>query len=313
MDKTLFYPREKLSSTDLNQVVNNVESYCEDIITKLIYGESSLLSPTVSFGFDGYVRGLIATAGDAPNYNSVLISEGLAYTKNGKKILVPSDLVLYWDNSPNGGKYAHITNDRIDVIVLAHQYQSVVESRPLIDTNPASPTFGQLINSSVVVAQNDYYTIAIIQGEPDPIDPQIPPIPYGTIPIAYVYISSFTNNGNHDIFIKADASALPDPHSHLGSAWNPEITSDVDTLLYTKGLRWFHNGCFYSEGTTSATGDIHSVEVQYKEIYNFDLLVNTSGNVWQKVNSINFDPVTKVITSNTGFNNKPYRLTVKGK
>ena len=125
MDKTIFYSREKLLATDVNQSSSDSETYGEEIITKLVYGQNT--SSAAIFGYDGYVFGILGTLGGGPNYNRIDVSYGLGYQKDGKKIYVPdagsgTGFQVLWDNIQ--GMYAELAFDRIDAIAIKHVYSN---------------------------------------------------------------------------------------------------------------------------------------------------------------------------------------------
>jgi len=314
MDRTVFYSREKLLATDVNQSSSDSETYGEEIITKLVYGQNT--SSAAIFGYDGYVFGILGTLGGGPNYNRIDVSYGLGYQKDGKKIYVPdagsgTGFQVLWDNIQ--GMYAELAFDRIDAIAIKHVYSNTSAVRYFIDTNPASASYGQTVTLPVIVGQEDSYGVIVIKGTPDVANPAFPTIPAGYILLAYVYVSSFAHNGSNNIRINTatERIGLGQP-GHLGTDWDSTIDDDVDNRIYTSGLRWFKNGVFYSEGTTGGGGLITPVVTPFVNIYDYNLVVNSIGTTFNKINIADFNSGTSIFSASTGFNSKPYTLSIRG-
>ena len=308
MDKQIFNTRQRLASTEQNQIMSDTETYGQEVITKLNYGLNTVSSTL--FGYDSIVFGLLGTAVGAASFNSVNYTFGLAYHENGKKIWVPNSGVVptgfqaVWDGVY--GQLAPPVLDRIDVLSISHRYSSTTGVKYYIDSNPASITYGEIISASNIIAQTDYYTVLITTGTPN-VAPAIPAIPAGYIPLSYIYISSIANNGGHPIYIEPS----PVTHAHAG-AWDPAETSDVDNRIYTSGLRNFRNGSFFSSGTTDGAGAINPTMLPYSMIYDYNIIVNSAANTWLKITSADFNAGTQVLTCSTGHNGVTYILTARG-
>jgi len=306
MDKKVYYTREKLASSDVNQSVTDSEDYGQEIISNLIYGYNTT---SAEYGYQSFCRGLSASAVGAPDHNEVIVTAGLAYHVDGKKILVPSDVTLTWDGT--SASAAETLLDRIDAIVIKHAYSNTEEVRSFVDVDPSSITYGQAVQQNVVVSQTDSYQMTVLEGTPDAVAPAPPAVPSGYLTLAHVYVVSTVNQfpphfPPYTTWI--DNAGTP----HLpGAVWDPLITSDVDNLIYTSGTRWFHNGDFYATGTTDGAGNTDLIVIPYSEIRSFQLMVETIPGQFDQIPQL-LELAPGIVQGATGTPAVTYKLIIKG-
>ena len=306
MDKRVYYTREKLASSDLNQSVSDSETYGQEIISDLIYGYNQT---SADYGYPAFCRGLEASPVGAPDHDEVLVTAGMAYHIDGKKVLVPANITLKWDGTSVSA--AETLLDRIDAIVIKHAYSNTEDVRSFIDVDPSSVTYGQAVQQNVVVTQEDSYQIMVLEGTPDAVAPAPPAIPSGYLTIAYVYLVPTVHQAPpHFPPYVTWIDAVGSPHLP-GAVWDPLITSDVDNLIYTSGTRWFHNGDFYTTGTTDGAGATDIIAIPFAEIRSYQLMVETVPGQFDQISPL-LELAPGIVQANTGVPAVTYRLIIRG-
>jgi len=224
MEKQVFYPREKLLATDLNNTITDTETFGKTIITDLLIQKSGLNYPII-------LSGLTGSPAIVPD-DTVTVSAGLAYSSAGERIEVPSPVTLVWDGTNAPGFPTNHAFRRIDVVLIRRASVNVNSTRYFIDANPASSTFGQQIVSSVTIGQTDGYEFFVQTGT-EAADPPIPTPIAGWIPLFLVYVHSFNDAGGPLTFVDTGAT-------HPGSSFwrgcpsppGPDYGSDIDNYYY---------------------------------------------------------------------------------
>jgi len=227
MDKTLFYAREKLLASDLNQTVTDTEAYGEDLINKWLSANNNVV-----------LTGLLAT-GNTPPDNKLNISAGVAYHKDGRKVETANEEIIWSDTDPNAlAAGPHLTLPRIDIVAVRHQsINTSTVTRYFIDVDPTSPTYGQSVPQTVVTEQNDSYQFYVAEGTPN-ATPTVPAINTDTyIPLYIIYIHSQAENSNPHIPAVADpTNAYIQQIAGTGwawaGAWRADLSSDIDSYYY---------------------------------------------------------------------------------
>lgn len=217
MDRQIFYPREKLLSTDLNNVITDTENFGKTIITDLLTQKSGLNYPII-------LSGLTGSPAIVPD-DTVIVAIGLAYSSAGERIKVPSPVTLAWDGTDAPGLPTNHAFRRIDVVLIRRASVNVNSTRYFIDANPASSTFGQQIVSPITIGQTDGYEFFVQTGT-EAANPVIPTPITGWVPLFLVYVHSFNDSGGTLTFVDTGAT-------HPGSThWRANYDSDIDNYYY---------------------------------------------------------------------------------